>query len=77
MKIIKLTQLKKTLDGEIDAQPIYVNAERIKTFQLRYIDSFEMFVTGIDFGQVATYDTLVKETPDEILELLNLPYIKK
>lgn len=71
MNVIKLTQLSLTLQGTIRQNIVYVNSHHIKDFDLVESDNFNMYLTRIHWALGGFNPTYVKETPEEIVNLLN------
>ena len=69
---IKLTQLNLTLKGEVKEKFIYVNLQHIKQFTDTYAENFNMDLTVISSSIGGHNSIYVKETPEQILTLINL-----
>lgn len=68
---IKLTQLNLTVNGEVKEKFIYVNPQHIKDFSDMYSVNYGMDLTAIHWALGGFNATNVKETPEEIIELIN------
>lgn len=66
---IKLTELHKTSEGEVQEREIYVNPDHIQHFDMFYAHNFHTYVTAINWGAGVFNDTYVKETPEQIINL--------
>jgi hypothetical protein len=71
MTFLKLTELNLTIQDHVVEKTIYVNAHHIKKFYETYSVNHKMDLTRIYWALGGFNATLVKETPEQILNLLN------
>lgn len=69
--MIKLTYLCKDLKGQIQESEEYVNPTYIKSFHEAFHDNLQMYVTYIHWAIGGHNPTPVKETPEQIVKLIN------
>ena len=69
--MIKLTSLTKHYDGYTIETEEYVNPTYIKTFNQAFHDEFKMYMTYIYWSIGGHNPMAVKETPEQIVELIN------
>lgn len=67
---IKLTELYLTMDGEVLEREMFINPHHIKHFADIYPPNFHTYVTAIHWALGGFNPTFVKETPEQIIELL-------
>jgi len=71
MNFLKLTELRLTAQGYVNEHITYINPHHILDFERIQSSNFKMELTKIHYALGGFNPTCVKETPEEIINLLN------